>query len=48
LEFSSQAEAHGHHSYRYYDSLVSSDERALERGERIKAEPIPKLLQKPF
>jgi len=47
-EFASEAEARDHHAYRYYDSLVSSEERALDRGEAVRAEPVPNLLQKPF
>lgn len=47
-EFASETDAREHHRYRYYDSLVSSEERALERGELIRAEPVPNVLKKPF
>ena len=48
FEFADESEEREHHGYKFYDSLISSEHRALERGEKVKPEPVPNVLQKSF
>jgi uncharacterized protein (DUF1330 family) len=47
-EFSSKAEARRYYRHEYYESLVSSREKAESRGEINTAEPNPNLMRKSY